>query len=210
MKKNCYAAALAAMLATFACNKNVPMQEPAPADAPALVTVSVSSPATRVTVEDTAEEAKVSTLDVFIFRGDVLDAHERGTGTSLTVQATQGERTIFAVVNAEETLTSIASLNALKAKVSKLLSNSPEQFVMTGSKTQTLGATASVNLDVARLAARFKIDKFTNRLTSSTLASSFSITRIFLTTEFEGGRHARRVGMIDTLDQGGSLIGDQE
>ena len=31
------------------------------------------------------------------------------------------------------------------------------------------------------------------------------ITRIFLTTEFEGGRHARRVGMIDTLDQGGTL-----
>ena len=32
------------------------------------------------------------------------------------------------------------------------------------------------------------------------------ITRIFLTTEFEGGRHARRVGMIDTLDQGGTLM----
>ncbi len=31
------------------------------------------------------------------------------------------------------------------------------------------------------------------------------ITRIFLTTDFEGGRHARRVGMIDTLDQGGTL-----
>ena len=31
------------------------------------------------------------------------------------------------------------------------------------------------------------------------------ITQIFLTTEFEGGRHARRVGMIDTLDQGGTL-----
>ena len=31
------------------------------------------------------------------------------------------------------------------------------------------------------------------------------ITQIFLTTDFEGGRHARRVGMIDTLDQGGTL-----
>ena len=31
------------------------------------------------------------------------------------------------------------------------------------------------------------------------------ITQIFLTTYFEGGRHARRVGMIDTLDQGGTL-----
>ncbi len=35
------------------------------------------------------------------------------------------------------------------------------------------------------------------------------ITQIFLTTDFEGGRHARRVGMIDTLDQGGTLTGDQ-
>ena len=33
------------------------------------------------------------------------------------------------------------------------------------------------------------------------------ITQIFLTTDFEGGRHARRVGMIDTLDQGGTLNG---
>ena len=33
------------------------------------------------------------------------------------------------------------------------------------------------------------------------------ITQIFLTTDFEGGRHARRVGMIDTLDQGGTLTG---
>lgn len=31
------------------------------------------------------------------------------------------------------------------------------------------------------------------------------ITQIFLTTDFEGGRHARRVGMINTLDQGGTL-----
>ena len=31
------------------------------------------------------------------------------------------------------------------------------------------------------------------------------ITQIFLTTDFEGGRHARRVSMIDTLDQGGTL-----
>ena len=31
------------------------------------------------------------------------------------------------------------------------------------------------------------------------------ITQIFLTTAFEGGRHARRVGMIDTLDRGGTL-----
>ena len=31
------------------------------------------------------------------------------------------------------------------------------------------------------------------------------ITQIFLTTDFEGGRHARRVGMIKTLDQGGTL-----
>ena len=31
------------------------------------------------------------------------------------------------------------------------------------------------------------------------------ITQIFLTTDFEGGRHARRVEMIDTLDQGGTL-----
>ena len=31
------------------------------------------------------------------------------------------------------------------------------------------------------------------------------ITRIFLTTAFEGGRHANRVAMIEKLDQGGTL-----
>lgn len=32
------------------------------------------------------------------------------------------------------------------------------------------------------------------------------IMRTWLATDFEGGRHARRVAMIDTLDQGGTLL----
>ena len=203
MKKNYFAAALAALLATLACNKN---EQPAalPAtDGPSEVTVRISSPLTRARVADTADEAKVTTLDVFVFRGDVLDAHESGTGLSLSVRATQGDRTVYAVVNAEEDLSAVSSLNALKNKVSLLASNTRSKFVMTGSKSQTLGATATVNIDVERLAARFKIDKITNRLTSSAQANSFSITRIFLTnvsgnTRYDGGSASSPVWFADS------------
>lgn len=181
MSKHLYAAALAALLASVACNKNESTLSVPQVGGPSEVTVQIDSPRTRGTVADTADEAKVNTLDAFAFRGDVLDAHEQGTGTSLTLHATQGQRTLYAVVNAEEGVGSAASLSALGAKVSLLGNNSRKNFVMTGIKTQILGATATVEMDVARLAARFKIDKITNKLTNSTQAASFSITRIFLT-----------------------------
>lgn len=180
MNKRLLFAATAALLATVACNKNesgTACADPAPAE----VSVRIDTPHTRSTIEDTANEAKVNTLDVCAFRGDVLDAHEQSTGASLTLHATQGERTLFAVVNTEESLAAVSSLAGLQQKVSMLGSNTRNSFVMTGHTTQTLGATASVSIDVARLAARFKIDKITNRLTNETQASSFSITRIFLT-----------------------------
>ena len=181
MNKHYYYAAFAALLALTACNKNEPGKAVCEENAPAEVAVRIDTPHTRATVADTADEAKVNTLDVCAFRGNVLDAHEQSTATSLTLKATQGERTLFAVVNAEESLGSVSSLSDLQQKVSRLGKNSRNSFVMTGSKTQTLGATATVDIDVARLAARFKIDKITNKLSNQTQASSFSITRIFLT-----------------------------
>ena len=182
MNKHRYCAAFAALLALVACNKNEPAvtacSEPG---SPAIVNVRIDAPQTRATVADTPQEATVSTLDVCAFRGDVLDAHGQSNGTSLTLSATQGPRTLYAVVNTEESLTSVSSLSGLQQKVSLLANNSRSRFVMTGMKSQNLGATTSVDMDVERLAARFKIDKITNKLTNPTQASSFSITRIFLT-----------------------------
>ena len=182
MNKHRYCAAFAALLALVACNKNEPaVTASAEPGAPAIVNVRIDAPQTRATVADTPQEATVSTLDVCAFRGDVLDAHGQNNGTSLTLSATQGPRTLYAVVNTEESLTSVSSLSGLQQKVSLLANNTRSRFVMTGMKSQTLGATTSVDMDVERLAARFKIDKITNKLTNPTQASSFSITRIFLT-----------------------------
>lgn len=181
MQKHTFAAALSALLATVACNRQEPTLPTGDGGA-AEVTVHIQSPLTRSRVADTADEARVSTVDIFVFRGDVLDAHETGlSSTTVTVQATQGERTVFAVVNAGEDLGAVSTLSGLRERISRLDANSRNNFVMTGSKTQTLGATATVNLDVERLAARFKIDKITNRLASSTQAADFKITRIYLT-----------------------------
>ena len=196
MKKSLIPVA-AALLALAACNKTEVSSVPEGTRADVVVSIAG---VTKADPLNTEAEAKVSNLQVFIFRGDVVDAYGSADDkTSITLSATTGERTVYALVNCPS-MASVTSLAALQATVSNLglksggdyVNKGGDHFEMVGSLVHTIVAsdvTDGINVAVDRLAARVKIDKITRDFSrvsgaSSALAqldaSKFKITRLYL------------------------------
>lgn len=168
MRKNLIFAA-AACVALAACNKEAAQViKSEPCD----VTISLASRATKATVADTEDEAKVSSIQVFVFNGDALDVYGTdATGaTEITLKATTGARKVVALVNAPDFSTE-ASYAALMAKVSLLSDNASDKFEMVGEKDVTLAASTEVVVNVDRLAARLRLLKITRNFTAPALAA---------------------------------------
>lgn len=126
----------------------------------------VESKATGVTADN---EVKVNSLQVFVFRGDDLDAYgTAANATEVTISCTAGERTIYALVNAPD-YSEISSMAVLKATVSKLSNNSLKSLEMVGSKVVSLPQAGKVSIDVKRVASRIVLKKVSRKLTSAAL-----------------------------------------
>lgn len=132
----------------------------------------------------TADEASVNNLQVFVFNEDQIDVY--GTvsdAKTITLDATTGARTIYAVVNAPD-LKAVKTMSELKATLSKLTDNSRDNFVMVGSKQETLSAQSNVSIDVNRIAARVVIGKITRKMGTAGLAAlaedKFEFVRAYL------------------------------
>ena len=183
MKKSIFAFA-AALAALVACNKNeaTPMQ---PQDQEPLVpcelTVGISGAMTKATAVTADNEAKVNRLQVFVFRGDDLDAYASvENAKELTLSCTAGERVVYALVNAPDYST-VPGKAALLAKVSELEANTLTNFEMVGSKTVTLPQSEKVSIDVNRIASRVVLKKITRSFTSAALqALDFTVDAIYL------------------------------
>ena len=177
------------MLALLAasCDKS---QGPSTPETSAKVNLSVgiTAPGTRVTGitaqtgrNDSSDEAKVNTLQVFVFNGDVLDGYGTSSGSmEATVSCTSGTRDIYAVANAPSTLNAITSKTALLSAVSTLKENTGH-FEMIGNKTETLQADGKVTIPVSRLAARLVIRKVTNGIGNDAQANDFKLESIYIT-----------------------------
>lgn len=185
-------ASLAVLALAASCNKenDLVQKTEVSAGTPVTLSLEVTAPLTRATTADSADEARVETVDFFVFRpGEgtsyVVEAYKRissGTSTSLTL--TQGERKFCAVVNAPATAdySSITTLSQLQQQVVLLPTQLTNRYTMYGINTTTVSAgTASVSIPVNRRAARIKIDKITNKIDHAGLAAqSLSLTRLFL------------------------------
>ena len=160
-----------------------------PADIPAqkiriVVDVEGSgAPGTRVTgvtSNSTSSEAKVNSLQIFVFNGEQLDGYGSSSGSlTATASCTAGTRDIWAVVNAPA-LTSVSSKSQLLATVSNLAAEI-SNFQMVGSKSETLQKDGNVKITVDRLAARVVLKGIKNALTNSSQASSFKVLSVYLT-----------------------------
>ena len=183
MKKSIFAFA-AALAALVACNKNdvAPMQpQNQESLVPCELTVGICGAMTKATAVSADNEAKVNNLQVFVFRGDDLDAYASvDNAQELTLSCTAGDRVVYALVNAPD-YSAVPGKAALLAKVSELSANSLTNFEMVGSKSVTLPQSEKVSIDVNRIASRVVLKKITRSFTSEALqALNFKVDAIYL------------------------------
>ncbi len=154
---------------------------------PIRIVVDVNSPATKAVgvtpvsgQAQSADEAKVNTLQIFVFNGEALDGYGSSVNSlAATVSCTAGSREIYAIANAPS-LASVTSKSALLSSVSSL-ANEPANFQMIGSKTETLRYDGTVSVDVRRLASRVVIRGIKNALANAAQAADFQLVSVYLT-----------------------------
>ena len=181
-------AAVAAVFGTMACKKdNVPSMNQGNANVPVdgertELTVGIATGMTRSTTITAEDEVKVNNLQVFVFRGDALDAYGvADNASSVTVSCTKGDREVYAVVNAPD-LKDIATKTDLLAAKSALTDNDESNFVMFGKTDATLPSELPVNVEVDRMVSKVVFKTVNRAFTSAALAAlDFSIDEIFIT-----------------------------
>lgn len=178
----------ASALCLMACNKDLTDKSDnsfIPAQRATLkVAVCGHGVPTKADEVQTADEAAVKTLQVFVFNGDQIDVYGSvANAKSLTLDATTGDRSIWALVNAPD-LKTTKTLTALKAAVSKFSDNAADSFVMVGHVDETLTAQSEVSISVDRIAARVVVGKITRKMSASGIAAlpadSFEFVRAYL------------------------------
>ncbi len=186
MKRLFYFLSAFALLSVAAsCNKTSDAEGPAvEASKPIRVVVGVESgsqtKATGITSNSESTEAKVNSLQVFIFHGEEKDGYAGPVaGKTLAVTCTAGMRDIYAVVNGPN-LSNVTTKSAFLATVSNL-ANEITNFQMIGYKSEDLQEGGSVTVNVDRFAARVVIKGIKNALTNSSQANNFRIVSVYLT-----------------------------
>ena len=181
-------AAIAAMMCTVACNKELDNKIGVASAGQAVETVEMKlsvvgngSPATKSADEDFDDDhSVVSNVQFFVFDGEVLDAYKKitsGTSTSMTVKA--GEKTVWAVVNAPD-ISNVTTLTQLKA-VSSTLANNTSYFVMVGDETETVPNDDPIEIEVKRIASRVVVKKVTAAFSNPAYAAmSCKLVKMFL------------------------------
>lgn len=135
------------------CNERKPVE----------VTVNINGTAmSKSTGNSDTNESKVNDLQILAFDADgQVESYRRvENGMSVTLLASSGEKTIWAVVNAPS-LEEISSLGGLESAVTDLADNCMDSFIMTGSVTEELTDGAVVAITVRRIVARVSVAKIT-------------------------------------------------
>lgn len=171
-----FSAALAALTLLSCERENINTESK-----PVKVTVSIQGTApTRATSVSYSDEAKVGSLQVYVFNNGKLEDYQNA-GATMTAQltATSGLRTVWALVNAP-TLKDLTTENELKAKVSRLADNDIDAFVMVGSTSQELKDRLAVPITVKRFVSRVSIKKISTDFQEALSSQTVSIDGIYL------------------------------
>ena len=156
MLKKLFFAALAA-LALVGCNeKNVEVSEMKPGEKIQL-TVNLPDGVTKVT--GAPADAQINDLQIFVFdKNGVYETSSHGTGATLTLTCTSGEKQIVALANAPLE-TGIGNIAELGAAVSDLADCAAGNIVMSGMIVRELTASSTVTMQVERLAAKVGVSR---------------------------------------------------
>lgn len=150
MSKQFYLAAFAAM-ALVGCNeKMVELNEPAGEE----VRLTVNLPQLATKVIGAPSDDAVNDLQVFVFnKYGVYETSASGSGKSLTLTCTTGEKQIMALVNADAE-SNVTDMNMLRSRKAKLSSMAAGDLIMSGETTEELTNDSSIEMHVKRLSAR--------------------------------------------------------
>ena len=179
MKKVLYfLAAAAATLGTIACNKDLNSSAPSQNQLQleegqkCELTVGIAGRhLTKATGSTADDEVAVKILQIFVFRGDALDAYTKvSSATEATLSCTAGDRVIYALVN-DVDRSSIKTKTELLAAVSNYSNTLEGGFAMIGSESKKLPQNSTVTINVDRLASRVVVNKITRNFTSAALAA---------------------------------------
>lgn len=158
-------AAAAAAACLCSCTEQLETSQNHPDDS-SLVDLTVMIP-NKITTKAaaTTEEKTVNDLQVYVFNADgtQIEAYAHGASSSITAKVALGDKVVAALVNSP-VFTTCETLSDLKAHVSDLSENSPTNFVMFGLAETTVTTSATVSVEVDRLAARIMLGKITNAI----------------------------------------------
>ncbi|MBO4340263.1 MAG: hypothetical protein J5835_02390 [Bacteroidales bacterium] len=216
MKKIFY---LSLMLLAFSCSRNEQENETA-----ALRVQLASGIATKATMAGTDNENRINSMQVSVFKKSgnsfIFEAAATSSSSSATVSVTSGEKLIYAVVNAADDITSQSSQGAILSGTNYLKSNGSGNFIMAGQKPFTVTASQrSVSIPVSRVAARIRLGKVTNSLSSVIAGKNVKLKSIYLTgvsaqSSYEGDGSAScfyaTTGTGASLDKDGSAVTSEE
>ena len=142
------------------------------------------------------DDNKIQTLEIFVFKNvsgatddGVLEAYKKFSGTPLTtltglqLTAKTGPKIIVAIANSHASgWAGIDTYSEFQTITSSLKAENLTTFVMTGSTTATLAATASVSIPISRLVGRVILSGIkTNFAGTPYEGSTLSDVKIYLT-----------------------------
>ena len=176
--------ALLGLCALSACEKKVTTDRDSLSETLEYCELQVSASCASIlksTGTDVSKNEKlIKKLQVFVFRGDLLDAYVNVSSSTAKLTCTAGEREVYAVVNGPD-LASISSKSALKAFMVDLANNSTDSLVMCGLISVILPKAEAVTIPVNRIVSRIVIKKISRDFESKALSSlPFVIKRIYV------------------------------
>lgn len=200
MRTKTIIAALLALAAAVACNKELPVDpETVIRDGNLSVSFSAEVPTRASDLKATEEENRLNSVDVFVFRASssgttaALEAHRRANKAELAAKTVRlevipGNKHVYAVANVPESLTSpVTDEASLKALFATFPMNSNGSFVMVGSpageSNLTVGTAGNeVSVTLRRLVARVKLEKIEAAFPAAVEASTtLKVLRVYLT-----------------------------
>jgi len=169
---------ITAALALLSCTKEPVPSGSDPKAGTATLAFTLDDGSTRATGVSASAEAAVSSCQLFVF--DAAGNKEAYLGpemfdystlNSSSVTVTLGQKTVWAVCNAPS-LSSVGTLDALKASMSYLKDNSVGTFVMSGSATPTVSANCEVALIVKRYVAKIILSRIRRQFSDASLTGA--------------------------------------
>lgn len=175
-----------ALSAFASCNKND--KEVAQPDQKAervTLSVGIKGNATKATVDGTAAENTVNSIQVFVFKLNegsyVYEAYGTDTDASVDITVTTGTKQIVAIVNDATDYSAQTDRATILALANNFKDNGASSFRMAGTLVYKVTSSEhSASIPVNRTAARVRIQKITNAL-GTHKDESVKINRVYLT-----------------------------